>query len=204
MFRPVFLPCITTMSLFGDSSQQQQRLDLDRLFDKKQRADQEKLKTFNHILSNVDRLIKKTARDTPTKQCCMFAVPKIIYGLPRFNQTECIAFCIERLRANQLAVQFVPPHSLFVSWMNYMPSYVREQIREKTGISVDEFGRPIAELEPADVAAAAETKQDTETVKKQPAYTPTSMYKPTGRLIYNPELMSKISARVNGRPSTQL
>jgi hypothetical protein len=40
-------------------------------------------------------------------------------------------------------VRYTHPNLLLISWLHYVPNYVRTEYKKKTGTAIDEFGRPI-------------------------------------------------------------
>jgi UTP-glucose-1-phosphate uridylyltransferase len=96
---------------------------------------------------------------------------------------------------------------LFISWNNWVPSYVRDEIRKKTGINLDNTGNIIEKkgnkeeiVDEDDINAGLfnDTNNVLEKPKKQ--YNDISEYKPTGRLVYNPEILQKIEKKVAFNP----
>jgi hypothetical protein len=96
------------------------------------------------------------------------------------------------------------PNTLFVSWENWIPAYARNELKRKTGIMVDEKGNVIQKKgEEEEVLDENDPntkllnggKPGTGTQKKQ--YTPIGQYKPTGSLVYNPEILEKLEKKVS-------
>lgn len=97
---------------------------------------------------------------------------------------------------------------LFISWMHFVPSYVRSELKKKTGIVVDEFGKKIDETseegnpmksitnvpsDPNDYILNSKNLVDQNNkVKLKKDYTPINSYKPSGNLIYDDALLNKI------------
>ena len=40
-------------------------------------------------------------------------------------------------------VRYTHPNLLLISWLHYVPNYVRTEFKKKTGTAIDEYGRPI-------------------------------------------------------------
>ena len=40
-------------------------------------------------------------------------------------------------------VRYTHPNLLLISWLHYVPNYVRNEFKKKTGTAIDEYGRPI-------------------------------------------------------------
>jgi myo-inositol-1-phosphate synthase len=86
-----------------------------------------------------------------------------------------------------------------VSWANFVPTYIRNEVKKKTGIVLDERGNVVRKKgeQEEEEFAAAEQRQMKESVTKEKNYTPIKNYKPTGHLVYNPELFEKIEKKVS-------
>ena len=83
-----------------------------------------------------------------------------------------------------------------------MPSYVRTELKKKTGIVINEYGEKIDETI-EDNKISYETKdpnnfmfntkeQSTQLKQQKKNYTPINSYRPSGNLVYEEELLSKI------------
>jgi hypothetical protein len=91
------------------------------------------------------------------------------------------------------------PNTLFVSWNNWVPSYVRNEIKKKTGIVLDEKGNIIKkedELDNNDPNSNILNDKTSNLQKNEKQYTSVKDYKPTGNLVYNPEMFEKIERKI--------
>jgi hypothetical protein len=102
------------------------------------------------------------------------------------------------------------PNLLFISWMLWVPAYVRSELKKKTGIVINEYGQKMdengeisqknngilsleAEAEHLDdFKNLGEFMQNQQNKGKKKEYTPIKSYKPSGNLVYDDELLSKI------------
>ena len=91
------------------------------------------------------------------------------------------------------------PNTLYISWENWIPTYARNEYKKRTGIMVDERGNIVENKEERDdsmeSATATTNKSSVSTNKKQ--FTPIDQYKPTGNLVYKPEMFEKIEKKVH-------
>jgi len=93
---------------------------------------------------------------------------------------------------------------LFVSWENWVPTYVRNEIKKKRGIVLDERGRVIpteggdAETEGLNQPPGAGNATEKGGAKRGDGkqYNPISNYKPTGNLVYNPDMFEKLEKKI--------
>ena len=186
---------IFTLENISDFSE---KINIDALFDKKQKHDLNKLELYNKLLNRIHVRIKTTSRQKIDEQFCWFVVPELIIGVPKYDQPACIAYLISKLRENQFIVRYIHPNTLFILWNHWVPSYVRTELKNKTGIIVDEFGNKSDENEPKNInnifngVTAVNTPAKTAKV-----YTPINSYKPQGNLVYNDELLNKLDNKLN-------
>ena len=201
---------IFTLDNIADFSE---KLNIDELYEKKRQYDLNKLALFNKMLNRIHVRIKTTSRQKIDDNFCWYVVPELIIGVPKYDQGSCIAYLMDKLTTNGFNVKYIHPNTLFISWMHFVPSYVRNELKKKTGIVINEYGKTISETNESDNSAAA-SLQDTNTNpndflmnKKDAAsgkvtankknYTPIDSYKPSGNLVYGDDLLSKTSIKLN-------
>lgn len=124
----------------GDEEDISSKINMDELFLKKQQQSMSVLNNYNKILNRVHNKIKYTSRQLINDECCWFVIPEFIIGIPKYNQNDCIAYVIHNLRENGFIVKYIHPSLLFISWKQWIPSYVRNEIKKKTGKTIDEYG----------------------------------------------------------------
>jgi len=193
---------IFTLDNIEDFSEQ---LNIDDLYEKKKQKDLNQLALFNKILNRIHVKIKTTSRQKNDDQFCWFLVPETMIGVPKYDQAGCIAYLINKLQTNGFNIKYIHPNTLFISWMHFVPSYIRTEIKKKTGISIDQNGNKVEETEqiktitaeplnPNDFMFNQSGKIDPNTKPKK-EYTPIKSYKPSGNLIYDDDLLNKIEDR---------
>ena len=183
-----------------------EKLNIDELYEKKQQYDLNKLVLFNKILNRIHVRIRTTSRQKIDEQFCWFVVPEIIIGVPKYDQGACIAYLIDRLKDNGFNVRYIHPNTLFISWMHLVPSYVRAELKKKTGIVINEYGQKIDEImenndnkqiydnsNPNDIMFN-KNKDTNDSKNKLPKkeYTPIKSYRPSGNLVYDTDILNKI------------
>jgi len=178
------------------------KLNIDELYEKKRQYDLSKLDLFNKILNRIHVRIRTTSRQKIDEHFCWFVVPEVIIGVPKFDQGSCIAFLMERLKDNGFQIRYIHPNTLFISWQHWVPSYVRTELKKKTGIVINEYGVKVDEdirddnkltYDPNELILKTKEPQNqnqNKTPKKN--YTPINSYKPSGNLVYDEELLNKI------------
>ncbi len=133
---------MTTIFNFNndDDDDMPNKINIDDLYEKKRESDLHTLNTFRKILNRVHTKIKNTTRINKNNQHCWYVVPEIIIGVPRYNLANCIAFIVNELRDNGFGVTYTHPNLIFISWKHWVPRYVRDEIKKKTGLQVNSYG----------------------------------------------------------------
>jgi len=118
--------------------------------------------------------------------------------VPKYDQAGCIAYLMNSLQENGFNVRYFHPNTIFICWEHWVPSYVRTEIKKKTGIIINEYGDRIEE-EKGDNEDAYEQPQQSgiQQIKNSKKYTPINSYKPSGKLVYSEDLLNKIENRIN-------
>ena len=178
-----------------------EKLNLDDLYNAKKIEQQNKLKTYNKILQRVHKKIKYTSKQKNSLCFCCFVVPEFMIGTPRYDCGACIAYIIDKLKENGFNIKYTHPNLLWISWSHYIPPYIRQDYKKKTGITLDGFGNTIKKKNKAiqdNPNNLLKKDNPTSILKKNKAtYKEISTYKPSG-IIYNNELIKKIEFNVNG------
>lgn len=182
---------IFTLESFDNFSE---KINIDELYEKKRQYDVKKLELFKKILNRVHIKIKTISKMNTNERVCWYVVPEIIMGIPRYDQPGCIAYIMDSLQNNGFKVQYFHPNTIFISWAHWVPSYVRTEIKKKTGIEINEFGEKI-EMEDEDEEKEQKT-QELQPVKNSKKYTPITNYKPSGKLVYSDDMMDKIGNKL--------
>jgi len=173
-----------------------EKLNIDDLYEKKRQYDLSKLALYNKILNRIHVKIKTTSRQSIDQQFCWFVVPEIIIGVPKYDQAGCIAYLIDKLKENGFAVRYIHPNLLFICWKEWVPSYVRSELKKKTGIVINEFGIRQEEsagnddeINPFAITNSKQNQnQSNSSARGKPKnnskknYTPIESYKPLGNL----------------------
>jgi hypothetical protein len=189
---------IFTLENFSDFSE---KINIDELYEKKRQLDMSKMELFKKILNRIHVRIRTTARQNIHEKFCWFVVPETIIGVPRYDQAACIAYIMDTLQTNGFQVRYFHPNTILISWDHWVPSYVRNEIKKKTGIVINEYGEKIKdEKGPDDLEEDLETNQNnsnTQQIKNSKKYTPINSYKPSGKLVYSEDLLNKIENKIN-------
>lgn len=187
---------IFTLENFQDFSD---KINIDELYEKKRIKDLQRLELYKKILNRVHVKIKITSKMNSDK-FCWFVVPETIIGVPRYDQPACIAFVMDHLQQNGFQVRYFHPNTILISWANWVPTYVRTELKKKTGIIVDQFGNRIQEeVEENDDISEQNNNNNNKNVnqiKNSKKYTPINSYKPSGKLVYSNDLINKLETKL--------
>ena len=180
--------------LYVNDEESTGKVNIDELYDKKKKRDLKQLSIFNKLLNRIHIRIRVTGRNTKNEQHIWFNVPEYIFGEAVYNKAECIAYLVNKLQDNGFLVKYVHPNTMFISWSNWIPQYIRAEFKKKTGKIINEKG---------DITDPhAETGEDTDlnqglfntltAPKKDPKqFTPIEKYKPSGKFVYNDDLLEQ-------------
>lgn len=188
---------IFTLENLSDFSE---KINIDELYEKKRQHDINKLQLFKKILNRVHVRIKTTARQNINEKFCWFVVPEVIIGIPKYDQANCIAYIMDSLQSNGFEVRYIHPNTLFISWNHWVPTYVRNEIKKKMGIVVNEYGEKIEDEnkleEEEEFQEVLTNKNGGQQIKNSKKYTPIDSYKPLGKLVYSEDLINKLENKI--------
>ena len=173
------------------------KLNLDELFEKKQIHDLATTKNYNAILNRVHTKIKLTSRQQIDVHYCWFVIPEVMIGVPKYDVATCISYVIDKLQENGFNVRYTHPNLLLISWQHWVPSYVRTEIQKKTGLKIDGYGNIIKDEEKEENPLTnnlitQKTKITPQSILKNKDTKPITSYKPTGKLIYNNDIIDSL------------
>jgi hypothetical protein len=189
-----------------DNEDESLKLNLDELYNKKQQQDLNVLNNYNKILQRIHNKIKFVSKNVVNDNCCWYLMPEMVIGVPKYDYKDCTAYTIDKLRANGFIVRYTHPNLLFISWKHWVPTYVRNEIKKKTGNAVDEYGNIINNDDKNTNNSSAIENKDTNdnllfsnnkqikniNTSSSKDYKDIKSYKPSGNLIYNNSLLEKL------------
>jgi hypothetical protein len=130
-----------------------------------------------------------------------------------YDKAECIAYLVSKLETNKFHIRYLHPNTLFISWSNWIPSYVRNEYKKKTGLILDERGNVLDKQDPESAGKDENpdsrmfseqrgeygnntSKSNSTSTKSQKDYKSIDSYKPTGTLVYNQEMFEKLGKKI--------
>jgi hypothetical protein len=192
--------------LYVNDEETRGKINIDELYEKKQQRELKQLSIFNKLLNRIHKRITFTAHNKVNDKHIWFIVPEYIFGEPLYDQGDCIAHLVNKLEDNGFHVKYVHPNALFISWVNWIPSYVRNEFKKKTGMVINEKGEIVSKQDDSKEddmnGGLFNDKQNVnqKDQKEQKQYTPIGQYKPTGNLVYGADMFEKIEKKVSFQP----
>ena len=179
------------------------KLNLDEIFEKKKIHDLATTKNYNAILNRIHNKIKLTSRQQINTHYCWFIIPEVMIGVPKYDIATCISYVIDKLQNNGFNVRYTHPNLLLISWHHWVPAYVRDEIKKKTGVLVDGYGNVVKKNKEDDsdssifndnkpLNSTALVKSKITSILKNNDQKPINSYKPTGKLIYGNEVLDSL------------
>jgi hypothetical protein len=195
------------MNIFtlSDENDLSDKISLDDLFETKREFDENKLNLFNKILNRIHNKIKVTSRQTRGKeQFIWYLIPEMMIGVTRYNVEECTGYILRKLRENDFVVRYTHPNLIFISWIHWIPGYVRQEYKKQTGTAIDGYGNLVnsnPQIENGNSAPVSTNPNDlllntgtgdvnNSKMKNDKDFNSTKNYKPSG--IYNNDILKKI------------
>lgn len=183
--------------LYVNDDDNVRKVNIDELYENKQRRDLKQLSIFNKILNRIHKRITITGRTKNNARHVWFNIPEYIFGEPLYDKSDCIAYIVTKLEENGFFLRYIHPNTLFISWENWVPSYVRNELKKKTGMVIDEKGQIIENKneDKSDDVNYKMMNDKNNNIKEQKNYTSVKTYKPTGNLVYTQDIFEKLEKK---------
>jgi len=203
-----------TIFTLGDASDEGRDVNLDDLYEYQKQKSLEDLALYNKILSRIHAKVRTASRQRNSDQTCWYVIPETLIGVPRYDVRECTAYLIDKLRANGFTVRYTHPNLILLGWGHWVPSYVRKEIKKKTGLALDAFGNrrdqdkvpafgtapPTSSTsEPSDptLLLARQSPPDPNAPKQVKVFKDIDSYKPSGNRVYGENLLKAIQSKAS-------
>ena len=160
-----------------------EKINIDELYDYKKNNDLNKLALFQKVLNRVHVRIKTTSKQKKNEHFCWYVIPEVMIGVPKYDQAECIAYIMDKLQENGFLVRYFHPNIILITWNHWVPSYVRTELKKKTGIVINEYGEKIDENNDSGFSQNNDLVLNVKENKNSKKFTPINSYKPTGNLF---------------------
>uniref|UniRef100_A0A6C0D477 Uncharacterized protein n=1 Tax=viral metagenome TaxID=1070528 RepID=A0A6C0D477_9ZZZZ len=116
------------------------RINIDELYETKKKNNLTRLDIYNKLLIKVHNRIKTSSRLKNNENFCTYIMPEVLIGYPNYNLDECLVYIIDKLQIDGFLTRYVHPNLLMISWNHWVPGYVRDEIKKKTGTQVNSYG----------------------------------------------------------------
>tara|TARA_Y100001970_G_scaffold293853_1_gene443880 strand:+ start:3850 stop:4428 length:579 start_codon:yes stop_codon:yes gene_type:complete len=185
-----------------------EKISLDDLYTREKEVKNNKIKTFQKILTRVHKKIKLASRNNIGDKHIFFLVPEFIIGVPSYDVNLCTSYLMEKLNENGFKIKYTHPNLLFISWGHYIPDYQRREIKKKHGVIIDGFGNVKQSKENEDKNNSSESENPNDLIlhtsanndnnkKNKQEYKKLNKYKPSGKFIYSDELMKSLEKNID-------
>lgn len=164
-------------------------VDIDTLYESKKDEDIRELETYNKILQKIHHKIKQTSRLIKNEQWCWFQLPLFLLGSPKYNFTTCTNYILNKLTKNGFQVKLMNPNLLLISWRDWIPLHVRDEIKYKMGKNIDGFGNIIKDASNNDT----DSRNTNESNKKEVRFKSTGDHEPIKNIVYSNIVIDKLN-----------
>jgi hypothetical protein len=144
-------------------------IDIGDLHKKARELKERKIKIYDEVLQKCHHRIKLVSKLTPLNQWCFYIIPKVVFGIPLYNLSECIEYLVRLLTENGFKVAYTHPNLLLITWF--------EGSRNKLNNKSITFG----------------DKQS----QSNGMYKSIDTYKPSGNLVYNQQNFNLLEQKTN-------
>ena len=183
-----------TIFTLGNETNEKLRLNLDDLYEQKQKYDTNTLIIYNKILARIHNRIQTISRIHKEHHFCWYVIPEMMIGVPNYDHESCVAYCIDELKENGFLIRYTHPNLLLISWQHWIPAYVRNEFKKKTGVNIDGKGNKIIskkdehEIDFSGKLKFSNNNNNNNNINNN--YKKIDTYKPSG--IYNNDLFKNI------------
>lgn len=121
------------------------RLNIDELYETRKKNNLTRLDIYGKLLVKIHNKIKTASRLRNSENFCTYIMPEVLIGYPNYNLEECLIFIIDKLQIDGFLTRYIHPNLLMISWNHWVPVYVRDEIKKKTGKQVNCYGEILEE-----------------------------------------------------------
>lgn len=164
-------------------------LNIDELYEKKKEVDINRVNIYNKLLLKIHNKIKLSSRQRVDNEFCYYVMPEILIGYPNYNFQECLMYVLSCLEDDGFLTKYVHPNLILISWRHWIPQYVRDEIKKKSGKTVDKFGN---EIETSSVNDKKYERKVTFKEDKSKKESFNKEFKPSGKFIYGNDVLKTI------------
>ena len=97
-----------------DDDDENIKINMDELYEQKQKKDLHKVETYNKLLSRIHLKIKTISRQRNNNQWCWYLMPEVLIGAPNYNFSDCLSYIMYQLQDNGFVVKYGILKQLFI------------------------------------------------------------------------------------------
>lgn len=108
-------------------------ININQLHQINEKRAKDRIASYEKILQKCHQKIKSTSLRPKGNTFCFYVVPNLVFGVPIFNQNECIVYIVQALIKNGFYVVYTHPNLIYISWFQRQNSleYKKKKKEEK-------------------------------------------------------------------------
>ena len=108
-------------------------ININQLHQINEKRAKDRIASYEKILQKCHQKIKSTSLKHKGNTFCFYVVPNLVFGVPIFNQNECIVYIVQALIKNGFYVVYTHPNLIYISWFQRQNSleYKKKKKEEK-------------------------------------------------------------------------
>lgn len=175
-------------------------INIDELYETKQKTDILRVSLYNKLLSKIHFKIKVASKQRTQNQFCYYIMPEVLIGYPNYDFNECLIYIVSCLEQDGFLVKYIHPNLILISWNHWVPEYVRNEIKRKTGRIINKFGVDVT-TENLDKNNGILKKSKSVSFNNNDQSKPSKQvtnetYVPSGKFIYSNDLLDTIRDKI--------
>ena len=91
-------------------------ININQLHQINEKRAKDRIASYEKILQKCHQKIKSTSLKPKGNTFCFYVVPNLVFGVPIFNQNECIVYIVQALIKNGFYVVYTHPNLIYISW----------------------------------------------------------------------------------------
>ena len=114
-------------------------ININQLHQINEKRAKDRIASYEKILQKCHQKIKSTSLKPKGNTFCFYVVPNLVFGVPIFNQNECIVYIVQALIKNGFYVVYTHPNLIYISWFQRQNSleYKKKKKEERIKPELD-------------------------------------------------------------------
>ena len=106
-------------------------ININQLHQINEKRGKDRIASYEKILQKCHQKIKSTSLKPKGNTFCFYVVPNLVFGVPIFNQNECIVYIVQALIKNGFYVVYTHPNLIYISWFQRQNSLEYKKRKKK-------------------------------------------------------------------------